>query len=122
MGTNTNKEEYAYAKTTDVGAEKHVPFLRTIGSMVHVNVGSTPHPMEEDHYIEWIELWTNFDTYRKHLKPGEAPQAIFELSTNEYVMDVYAYCNVHGLWLLELPRHVKTSGCMGELVDWHSSR
>lgn len=111
--------EYAMAKTNDEGSEKHVPCVRTIGSMVHIEVGAVPHPMEEEHYIEWIELQTNFDTYRKHLKPGEAPMAIFALGTNEIVMSVYAFCNVHGLWLKEMPRYIETSGCMGKVVNWH---
>ena len=113
---------YASAKKEDLGAEKHVPVVTTNGSMVTVRVGSVEHPMTEEHYIEWIELQTNFDTYRKVLAPGEAPEANFVIGHNEILTDVYAMCNIHGLWMKSMPRYIRTSSCMGEVVDWHSGR
>lgn len=113
--------DYASAKTEDTGREKHVPIVTSRGNIVNVMVGGVPHPMEEKHYIEWIELQTNFDIYRKYLKPGEEPSAMFVLGSNEILMSVYAYCNIHGLWVKYMPRHIKSS-CMGTVIDWHSER
>ena len=69
--------------------------------MVNVNVGSINHPMEEVHWIEWVQLNTDKGSYRKVLNPGEAPNVSFLLG-DEKPLGVYAYCNLHGLWLTEL--------------------
>lgn len=82
--------------TVDASKEKHIPVVDKLGNEVLVKVGSVEHPMEEKHYIEWIELETNKCIYRKYLKPGEKPEASFKTSDN--VMSARAYCNVHGLW------------------------
>lgn len=81
----------------DVGAEKHVPIIEKIEKGFKVKVGSVPHPMEETHFIEWIELKSGDEVYKKFLKPGDAPEAEFEV---EDAGDVKAreYCTVHGLW------------------------
>ena len=68
------------------------------GSHVHVVVGETKHPMLEEHFIEWITLNTNQGIYRKQLNPGQEPVADFCLCDGEQVEEVYAYCNLHGLW------------------------
>lgn len=83
-------------KTEDEGQEKHVPVIEKTDSGIKVKVGSVPHPMEEAHYIEWIEVIADGKIYRKFLKPGDAPEAKFCLDT----VDIQAreYCNVHGLW------------------------
>lgn len=83
-------------KTEDVGMEKHVPVIERTEKGIKVKVGSIPHPMEENHFIEWIELVTNTKICRKFLKPGEQPEAEFEIKTES----VWAreYCNIHGLW------------------------
>ncbi|MCG9479835.1 MAG: desulfoferrodoxin [Actinomycetia bacterium] len=82
--------------TVDAAKEKHVPVIERNGDMVKVKVGSVAHPMEEKHYIEWIELMDGDKTYRKFLKPGDAPEAEFCVNSK----DLYAreYCNLHGLW------------------------
>jgi len=65
-------------------------------SGVKVKVGSVPHPMEETHYIEWIEILADGKVYRKFLNPRDAPEAQFDISANKIV--AREYCNVHGLW------------------------
>ena len=78
--------------------EKHVPVYTVAGNHVHVAVGETEHPMIEAHYIEWITLNTTEGVYRKHLKPEQKPAADFFLCDGEKAEEVYAYCNLHGLW------------------------
>ncbi len=84
------------AKTDDQGKEKHVPVVEKTEKGVRVKVGSIAHPMEENHYIEWIEVVTDSGVLRKFLKPGEAPEAEFELSGD--IVLAREYCSVHGLW------------------------
>jgi len=85
------------AKTADVGKEKHVPVIEKIAGGVKVKIGSVPHPMEEKHYIEWIEIIADGKAYRQFLKPGEAPEAIFKVEAK--TITAREYCNVHGLWV-----------------------
>ena len=84
--------------TTDAAEEKHVPGLTEEKGKVKVVVGSVPHPMEPDHYIEWIALETEQGYQRKDLKPGMKPEAEFAILSGDKVKNVYAYCNKHGLW------------------------
>jgi superoxide reductase len=84
-------------KTEDQGQEKHVPVVESTESGTTVRVGSVPHPMENEHYIEWIEIIADGKTSRKFLKPGEQPEAIFKnIADNAKVRE---YCNIHGLWI-----------------------
>ena len=87
--------------SVDASGEKHTPAVSIHDSLVEVNVGSVNHPMEQVHWIEWVQLNTDKGSYRKHLNPGEAPRVIFQLN-NETPLVVYAYCNLHGLWKTEL--------------------
>jgi len=82
-------------KTEDVGREKHVPVVEETEKGIRVKVGSVPHPMEEKHYIEWIEVIADGKAYRKFLKPGEKPEAEFSISGKVVARE---YCNIHGLW------------------------
>ncbi|MBU5301400.1 desulfoferrodoxin [Clostridium sporogenes] len=82
--------------TTDAALEKHVPVVEKTDNGIKVKVGEKEHPMEEKHYIEWIEVITENKVYKKHLKPGEKPEAEFKL--DEEVVKVREYCNIHGLW------------------------
>jgi superoxide reductase len=82
--------------TTDAPGEKHVPVVERLADSIMVKVGSVPHPMEEDHYIEWIDIEVDGKAYRKFLRPGDAPEAAFEV-VGEGVK-AREYCNVHGLW------------------------
>ena len=83
--------------TTDAATEKHVPVITKTGDgQYKVAVGEVQHPMANEHYIEWIQLVAGDKAYRKFLNPGEKPEAVFDVDSN----DVYAreYCNLHGLW------------------------
>lgn len=82
--------------STDASQEKHVPVVEKAGDKVTVKIGSVLHPMEEKHYIEWIQIITANGAHRKFLKPGDAPEAVFEVG--DPVAAVREYCNVHGLW------------------------
>jgi superoxide reductase len=82
--------------TVDASREKHVPVIEKTENAVKVKIGSVPHPMEENHYIEWIELMADGRSYRKFLSPGDAPEADFEITAQD--IKARAYCNVHGLW------------------------
>ena len=84
--------------TSDGAVEKHVPVVTVDGNKVTVMVGSSEHPMMEAHYIEWIAVETVKGAQRKVLKPGEKPCAEFLLTDDDSVVEVYAYCNLHGLW------------------------
>lgn len=83
-------------KTEDIGLEKHVPVIEKTETGYLVKVGSTPHPMEEKHYIEWIELIADGESYRKFLKPGGKPEASFDVKAEG--VSAREYCNIHGLW------------------------
>lgn len=80
----------------DAAKEKHVPVLEKVANGIKVMVGSVAHPMEEKHYIEWIELLADGKAYRQFLKPGEKPEAVFEITAEKVA--AREYCNIHGLW------------------------
>ncbi|HHW32343.1 MAG TPA: desulfoferrodoxin [Clostridiaceae bacterium] len=81
--------------TFDASKEKHVPVAVRKDGKIYVEVGSVEHPMTDAHYIEWIAVVTDRSTEKKVLKPGEAPKAEF---CDAEDAEVYAYCNLHGLW------------------------
>lgn len=82
--------------TVDASKEKHVPVIEITDGKVTVKVGSVPHPMEEKHYIEWIEVIADGKTYRQFLNPGDKPEAVFALDAENVV--ARGYCNLHGNW------------------------
>jgi superoxide reductase len=82
--------------TVDAAKEKHGPVIEISDGSVKVTVGSVAHPMEEKHFIEWIELIADGKAYRQFLKPGEAPAAVFNVSAKN--VTVREFCNLHGLW------------------------
>ncbi|OPY04161.1 MAG: Desulfoferrodoxin [Syntrophorhabdus sp. PtaB.Bin184] len=82
--------------TVDAAKEKHVPVIEKGAEGITIKVGSVAHPMEEKHYIEWIEAIVDGAVYRHFLKPGEAPEAFFPLKGDS--VTAREYCNVHGLW------------------------
>jgi len=84
-------------KTTDAGNEKHVPVIEKTTQGFKVHVGAVPHPMEEKHFIEWIELLADGLVYRQWLKPGMKPEALFTVQASS--VQARDYCNVHGLWI-----------------------
>ncbi|MBN1649024.1 MAG: desulfoferrodoxin [Spirochaetales bacterium] len=83
-------------KTADAATEKHVPVIEKTENGFMVTVGSTLHPMLEEHYIEYIELIADGISYKKFLKPGEKPEALFCISASR--VSAREHCNVHGLW------------------------
>lgn len=84
-------------KTEDASTEKHVPFIERTDQGVRVRVGqNAAHPMETEHYIQWIELVADGKAYRQFLEPGDAPEAVFAIVADE--VSAREYCNVHGLW------------------------
>ena len=82
--------------TVDAAKEKHVPVIEKTANGYKVKVGSVPHPMEEKHYIEWIELIANGKAYRQFLSPGDVPEAEFCIDAAQ--VTAREYCNIHGLW------------------------
>lgn len=82
--------------TVDASKEKHVPVIEKIEGGYKVKVGSVPHPMEDKHYIEWIELIADGRAYREFLRPGQVPEAMFRIIASEVM--AREYCNLHGLW------------------------
>lgn len=84
--------------TEDASEEKHVPVIEKVVDGIKVKVGSVPHPMDDDHYIAVIELASKDDVYRKTLKPGNAPEAVFNVNAAFDDLVAKEYCTLHGLW------------------------
>lgn len=82
--------------TVDAATEKHVPVIERIDGDVKVKVGEVAHPMEEKHWIEWVEIIADGKTYRQYLNPGDAPEAIFNVTADQ--ITAREYCNIHGFW------------------------
>jgi len=83
-------------KTHDEGEEKHVPIIEKNESGYKVKVGAVPHPMEGEHFIEWVVLLADDQVYMRDLKPGEPAEADFKVKAER--VEARAFCNVHGLW------------------------
>lgn len=92
------KMERIYPGTAEASAEKHIPAVAVSEDRVWVQVGEVVHPMEAAHHIEWVCLLTDKGVYRRNLEVGKKPTATF-LLVNETPIAVYAYCNLHGLWM-----------------------
>ena len=90
------------ANTTEASVEKHIPVLNINENKVKVQVGSTLHPMTQEHHISWIYLLTTQGVQRKHLEIDSDPIIEFTLTEDDKVLEAYAYCNLHGLWKVEL--------------------
>ena len=82
--------------TVDAAKEKHVPVIEKVEGGVKVKVGEVAHPMEDKHWIEWIEIIADGKAYRQFLNPGETPEAIFNVEAEQ--VTAREYCNIHGLW------------------------
>jgi superoxide reductase len=82
--------------TVDAAKEKHVPVIEKVDGGVKVAVGSVAHPMEDKHYIEWIEIIADGKAYRQFLKPGDTPEAVFKIDAGS--ITAREYCNLHGHW------------------------
>lgn len=90
------------ANTTDGATEKHVPVVSVVGDTLIVKVGEVPHPMLEVHWITSIIVVCGNQILRANLNPGEAPEATFTLNGYKGKVEVYEYCNLHGLWKTEI--------------------
>ncbi|MCF7836819.1 desulfoferrodoxin [Candidatus Gracilibacteria bacterium] len=88
--------ELLVENSVDAATEKHVPVVEKTENGFRVNIGSAPHPMEPAHFIEWIEIIADGVSYKKFLRPGEAPEAEFCIEASE--ITAHEYCNLHGLW------------------------
>jgi len=82
--------------TVDAAKEKHVPVIEKVDGGVKVKVGSVAHPMEEKHYIQWIEIIADGKVFRQFLKPGDKPEAVFKVDAAS--VTAREYCNLHGFW------------------------
>lgn len=85
---------------TDAALEKHVPVIEYVSDGIKISVGSVPHPMQEEHYIEQIEILADGKVYRQYLNPGDQPEAFFKITTQNSIV-AREYCNLHGLWKKE---------------------
>lgn len=85
--------------TVDAAKEKHVPVIEKGADSITVKVGSVAHPMEEKHYIEWVELIADGKVYRQFLKPGDKPEATFPITADK--VSAREYCNLHGHWAVQ---------------------
>jgi len=82
--------------SVEASKEKHIPVIEKTDKGIKIKVGSVEHPMEEKHYIEWIEIITPEKIYRKYLKSGEKPEAEFCIKADKFI--IREYCSLHGLW------------------------
>ena len=87
------------ADSTDAAKEKHVPVVTMDGKAIKVDVGSVAHPMTEEHLIEWVALETEKGYQIQYFNAGEAPMCAFKIADGDKAVAVYAYCNLHGLWM-----------------------
>lgn len=86
------------ANTADASTEKHIPLATINNNLVTIEVGSVPHPMTEEHYIGWVYILTEQGGQRKCIKLNESPVVTFALTEDDKLIEVYSYCNLHGLW------------------------
>lgn len=85
--------------SVEASREKHIPEYVVKDNKVLVTIGSVDHPMIPEHFIEWVSIQTKFGNQRKQLTPGSEPKVCFSLCEGDEVEAVYAYCNLHGLWV-----------------------
>jgi superoxide reductase len=85
----------------DASKEKHLPVVKVLGDNLSVEVGSIPHPMQEDHHISFVYVETEHGSQCTYLRVGEEPRRVFSL-LNDKPIAVFAYCNLHGLWKNEI--------------------
>ena len=96
------KMDELVANTTEAAEEKHIPEVQVNDNKVRVQVGSILHPMIKEHYIGWVYVQTNKGGQYKSLEIDKDPVVEFALTEDEKVLEVYAYCNLHGLWKVEI--------------------
>ena len=89
------------ANTTDAATEKHVPEVELNGDVLTVRVGSVQHPMMSEHFIEWVYVQTERGGQRRAFEPGDRAEATFNVGQDN-PLEVFAYCNLHGLWAMKI--------------------
>jgi len=99
-------------ESEDTMGEKHVPSYKIDGNKLHIQVGSDMHPHNNEHHIEWIYVETENSRMVKFFRPTDPPEACFKLTNNDKLIKIYAYCNLHGLWICEY-----CDKCMKSLKD-----
>ena len=95
-GSDKRFEDIVIPPEQEMGKEKHVPVIEETEKGIKVKVGSIQHPMEEAHFIQFIEVISDNKVHRKYLKPGEIPEAEFKIPDKDII--AREYCNIHGLW------------------------
>ncbi len=85
----------------DVGPEKHIPLIQEHETSYKISIGKIPHPMEDNHCIEWVELITPQKIYRKFFQPGDKPVAEFQIVDKPEKVKARQYCSIHGIWVSE---------------------
>jgi len=94
-----NQMELLKEKEEGTGSEKHLPVLEETDKGIKIKVGSLPHPMEDNHCIEWVEVIADNKIYRKVFKPGDKPEAEFDIKPGDVEqIELREYCSIHGLW------------------------
>lgn len=99
LGSECINDGLIVPNSTNADPSKHIPVVSVNGNRVDVVVGEVIHPMIPEHYIMWIGLETTKGFYLRYLNPMDEPKATFVLSDNEEMVEVYEYCNLHGLWV-----------------------
>lgn len=94
-----NKMEQIIPGSVEASQEKHIPVYEVKDNKVLVTIGSVEHPMIDAHYIEWVSIQTKYGNQRKQLLPNQEPRVCFSICEDDEVEAVYAYCNLHGLWV-----------------------
>ena len=87
------------ANTTNGATEKHLPVYSINDNSIYVKIGEVDHPMSEEHYIMWIALVSGGEIIKINLKPGDAPEGMFDYKEDA---TIYSYCNLHGLWKVDI--------------------
>lgn len=86
-------------KTNDENfAEKHVPVFNETEAGLEIKVGSIPHPMENEHYIMFMEAISKDKNSMllQYLYPNDEPKTV--IRDIQEVENALGFCNIHGLW------------------------
>ena len=92
-----------YANEQEASFDKHIPVNTQYGNDLYIKIGENAHPMTKEHSILWVALLTDRGLYTRMLNTSDLPEAHFSVNPDEYVAAVYAYCDLHGLWIKEQP-------------------
>jgi superoxide reductase len=82
--------------SVECAIEKHIPTYEKVEDEIYVKV---PHVMEKEHYIEWVAMVAENKECMVKLYPEQDAEARFKYIPGS---TVYAYCNKHGLWKIDV--------------------